>query len=445
MNVSGNFSYAYLYILAQISDKNDIKGKYIATVVVHVSIMHFTYFQSLAIDAIAPLKTIPISTNNSGMDKGAQDKFAAQSLSSPIYAAYSGCSYDADSIGRYECNAGFYDTSGAHDGVQYCAVGFGLPAAGVRILVLGAEYDSVLLHDVRSTLVVTGAFISVDIFDAAVGTPALSHLRRYDAVLVFSAHGFGSPSALGDVLADYWDGGGAVVLAEFALGAWAGSWPQVLQGRFGSASRGYLLINSTAGYESPPDSLGTVLEPQSPLVAGVGALGATLAYRSTGNVINGGVVVAAWAGGGQPLIVRGARAGRPLVAHNVFPVSSSAEAWGLTGDVGPLLRNALLYSTCKASLAGVSCAPCLTCDANAADSGCSAGAAAINTCTCNAGYYGNGLECAPCLTCDVNAADSGCSAGAAAINTCTCNAGYLGTGVVCVYAYNPAFLPFLLT
>ena len=341
-------------------------------------------------------------------------------------------------------HVGYYDSSGVHGGVQYCAAGSGLPAAA-RALVVGAEYEPTLLRSAQAALAATGAFAAVETFNAVHGTPSLSLLQQYDAALVFSAYGFAAPSALGDVLADYWDGGGAVVLAEFALGAWAGSWPQVLQGRFGSASRGYLLINSTAGYESPPDSLGTVLELQSPLVAGVGALGATLAYRSTGNVINGGVVVAAWAGGGQPLIVRGARAGRPLVALNVFPVSSSAEAWGLTGDVGPLLRNALLYSTCKASLAGVSCAPCLTCDANAADSGCSAGAAAINTCTCNAGYYGNGLECAPCLTCDVNAADSGCSAGAAAINTCTCNAGYLGTGVVCVYAYNPAFLPFLLT
>ena len=44
--------------------------------------------------------------------------------------------------------------------------------------------------------------------------------------------------------------------------------------------------------------------------------------------------------------------------------------------------------------------------------------------TCNAGYYGDGITCSPCRTCDSHATSSGCPAGTAAINTCTCNAGY---------------------
>ncbi len=37
------------------------------------------------------------------------------------------------------------------------------------------------------------------------------------------------------------------------------------------------------------------------------------------------------------------------------------------------------------------------CDANAVRSGCPPGSYAVNTCTCNAGFYGSGTFCAPCL------------------------------------------------
>ncbi len=95
-------------------------------------------------------------------------------------------------------------------------------------------------------------------------TPALSALQGYTTVLVWSRDLFALPSGLGDVLAQYWDGGGAVVVAVDAN----------VESRLLSrcwAANGYMLTDRTAVWEDPSDSdsLGVVLEPLSPLMADV--------------------------------------------------------------------------------------------------------------------------------------------------------------------------------
>ena len=153
------------------------------------------------------------------------------------------------------------------------------------------------------------------------------------------------PSGVRDVLAQYWDAGGAVVVAFEA------NHGSNLQGRFGTAANGYMLIDGTAGWEDLADSMGTVLEPQSPLMPNVNMLSANNAYSSKGQVINGGVVVAQFASDGRPLVVRGVKAGRPLVALNMFQPSTNGHFDLWTGDAAQLMRNALLYSAC------IPCAP----------------------------------------------------------------------------------------
>ena len=330
-------------------------------------------------------------------------------------AADSGCPSGSAVINSCKCNVGYYGygvvctprcLTAFYNGVQYCSTGSVCPVTA-RVLVVGADLaDS--LSNVQSSLVATGAFTAVDTFSAMYATPTLAYLQGYSAVLVFSVYPFLSSSDLGNVLADYWDSGGAVVLTEYAVGFLAASpgvarWAVVVYGRFGLASSGYSLIDtaSTAGIEAPTDSLGTVFDSQSPLMIGVHTLTAINAYRCTGNVINGGIVVAGWESNGRALVVRGTRAGRPLVALNVLPFSTSypsspsASTLLVGGDIGPLLRNALIYSTCRlqSNVAGSSCTQCVTCDVNAVDSGCAVGSSATNKCTCNAGYYGNGISC----------------------------------------------------
>ena len=182
-------------------------------------------------------------------------------------------------------------------------------------------------------------------FDASIALPSLSFLQQYDVLLVWSsgsaAYPFKATSiSIGDVLAQYWDGGGSVVLAVDA------NYNTKIAGSFG-ASSGYTLMDGTAsGAMASPDALGALVEPQSPLLVGVSNLSARSTWHSAGAVINGGVVVASWMSG-APLVVRGTKAGRPLVALNMYPVSAAMASIGWTGDGAALMRNALLYSACS--------------------------------------------------------------------------------------------------
>ncbi len=59
---------------------------------------------------------------------------------------------------------------------------------------------------------------TVDYWDIYVtGTPVLADLTPYDGVMTWSDYPYPDPSGWGDVLADYVDGGGKVVLATFAF------------------------------------------------------------------------------------------------------------------------------------------------------------------------------------------------------------------------------------
>ncbi len=73
------------------------------------------------------------------------------------------------------------------------------------------------LEDVQSKLEGTGLFTQVGVHDVRSYTPTLAELQQYSAVLVFSNYTFSDNVALGDVLADYADAGGGVVVATFAF------------------------------------------------------------------------------------------------------------------------------------------------------------------------------------------------------------------------------------
>ncbi len=192
----------------------------------------------------------------------------------------------------------------------------------------GAQNDT----DIVAGQVATGAFSAFDLFNAHDATPSLAQLQQYDAALVTSDSLFQDPVLLGNLLADYHDGGGRVVLTVFSVNGEFGG----IQGRFGDPAMGYLLIEPLP-QDQPMDSLGEIAEPNSPLMNGVIAINAMAAYRSPGKPINGGVVVASW-GAGVPLVVRGVVKGRNRVDLNFYPPPTYC-----TGNCVELVRNALLF------------------------------------------------------------------------------------------------------
>lgn len=210
------------------------------------------------------------------------------------------------------------------------------PCAGpdCEVDVLVAAADTSFIEDVQNQLVGTGAFASVDVFQAAFSTPSLQELQNYDAVLVYANDSFADSNTLGQNLADYWDAGGRVVVATFANAG------VPLGGRW--SFDGYPLIqpfSSSGQFEFGPLR---IFEPENPLLADVVSLTATSGFRSAGEIVNGGIVVASW-GSGAPLIVRGERDGRARVELNFFPPSSQASSDFWVGSGAEIMRNALLF------------------------------------------------------------------------------------------------------
>jgi hypothetical protein len=229
-------------------------------------------------------------------------------------------------------------------GAHYCSPGEATVCDAVLVV---CTYPSNWCSDVQSTLRGTGAFVTVDTFDATFATPTAELLNPYHAALVYSGGSpFSDAALLGDRLADYHDQGSGVVITSLSN---VNGYGVNLQGAYSAPENGYALLDYASGdYDNRSDILGDVLESQSPLMTGVASLAAAFSFRSTASVINGhGVVVARWRGGGQePLVVRGTRCGRTLVELNFFPPSGSEQSNFWSGDGAALLRNALKYSRC---------------------------------------------------------------------------------------------------
>lgn len=88
--------------------------------------------------------------------------------------------------------------------------------AGFKTLIVAsAAVDTNDPHftDVKAKLLASGQNMQVDVFNAHLGTPTLEHLLKYDVAFVWSKETFANSIALGNVLADYSDLGGGVVLA----------------------------------------------------------------------------------------------------------------------------------------------------------------------------------------------------------------------------------------
>jgi hypothetical protein len=169
--------------------------------------------------------------------------------------------------------------------------------------------------------------IEVGEFDAESQTPSLADLLAYDAVFVVNDFTFADPVALGDVLADYVDHGGAVVMT---LAAFVNNYD--VRGRF--MDQGY------SPFVVGPGPLGSAslgsYDVTHPIMAGAGfafadnLAGVTLAP--------GAQLVAEW-NNGLPFIAT-KKAGR-VVGMNIFV--GDGGFWD--GDITRILHNAFFWAS----------------------------------------------------------------------------------------------------
>ncbi|MBI3449035.1 MAG: S8 family serine peptidase, partial [Acidobacteria bacterium] len=202
--------------------------------------------------------------------------------------------------------------------------GIGAAATGrLKILLLQSGAD---VTEIRPLLASFADVAAVDVFDGRNATPTLASLSNYHSVIVVANSAFGDPVGTGNVLADYADAGGGVVLT---LASFIPGWQ--LGGRFSSG--GY---NPLIGLGGPIGSspLGA-FDAAHPIMAGVTQ--ATGDLLGSANVAPGASLVASWSIG-QPFV---ATKGKNLVAVNIFV--GSPGRW--SGDIPLILHNAAIWSS----------------------------------------------------------------------------------------------------
>jgi hypothetical protein len=196
--------------------------------------------------------------------------------------------------------------------------------AGPNVLLVHADDGSG--EPLRSQLLAFGDMGTVDGYDARYSIPTLAELLPYDVVIAWNNDYYADSTALGDVLADYVDAGGKVILATF-------NWQYVgfgLGGRFMSEFYSPFL-NPNMGNHYTTANLGTY-DPSHPIMAGVTA--ASDYYRDYVDLDPGATLVASWDDGEEYVATKGS-----VVAINSYP--GYYYAW--TGDVDLIFHNAVLW------------------------------------------------------------------------------------------------------
>ena len=144
---------------------------------------------------------------------------------------------------------------------------------------------------------------------------------------------------MGNVLADYVDAGGGVVVATFGFS----SQGYGLLGRL--VTDGYLPFN-TGGVTSGTELTLVADQPSHPILNGVTSFnGGTSSFHNLVTTSSGASLVAHWTDG-QPLVATKQLTAGRVVALNFYPPSSNAryDFWLANTKGGLLMANALLYA-----------------------------------------------------------------------------------------------------
>jgi len=220
-------------------------------------------------------------------------------------------------------------------------------AAGLILLLsctwANAQVDVLIAYDgvngcmdaPDAELLATGKFNSVSTFDISLGTPLLSDLTGYDSVMVTTNCEPLNPVGVGDVLADYVDAGGNVVMTTYAT-----SDPWSVEGRI--MATGYAPLPTTANLTCVTEPL-VILQPSDPIFDGVNLAAMTIDHNCNmaDSVLDTGALLIAQDSAGVNMIARNASGNVTVI--NVWSSPSgnnNAEYWlllanALQGDFVP--------------------------------------------------------------------------------------------------------------
>jgi N-acetylneuraminic acid mutarotase len=197
-----------------------------------------------------------------------------------------------------------------------------------NVLIVSSDGDvnPVMLHD---QIAAEPDVVTVDYFDAFLGTPTLGQLTPYNIVVSFSNTAYADPVAMGDVLADYADAGGTVVAFNFD---WFGP-PFGLDGRW--ITDGYTPFVAGGPINFNNSCLGTY-DNTHPLMQGIDPGSLCAFFRHTLALTAGAVSVAEYQDA-EHLCAYNVHNGHTGVGINAY-VGDKAPEW--SGPFGHVVVNA---------------------------------------------------------------------------------------------------------
>jgi hypothetical protein len=186
----------------------------------------------------------------------------------------------------------------------------------LRILIVSNVPDP-RLHD---ALVGFPGVAVVDTFDSSTGTPDAASLATYDLVAGTGDDFYQDASLWGNRLADFLDAGGAEI--QFAYDNWDDP---------GASPTGRFLSGGYAPFIPGPNdndltSLGQILVPGSPLLAGVPVF--TTVDNTTDALAPGATLLAKWADGRNAIATKGrvlSLTASPETGGQLDPISAAAQ------------------------------------------------------------------------------------------------------------------------
>ena len=148
-------------------------------------------------------------------------------------------------------------------------------------------------------------------------TPTLAQLLPYDAVLVYTNYAPADPAALGNVLAEYADAGGGLVIGAYSFNTYPGIAGDIM-------THGYSpLINNEFGYQGMVSGTLDVKDPDDPIFSGIKLSSVSYTYNQNAEVdaipdLDTGATLLADDGDGIRMIARNSSGN--IIGINICPM-----------------------------------------------------------------------------------------------------------------------------
>jgi hypothetical protein len=233
-------------------------------------------------------------------------------------------------------------------GVVILLAGAGAASAtSTNVAILSALGNSSFDADVVAKITADAPLLNITVLNVNTGTPTMGILDQYQAVMVIGSQTFLDAITLGNNLKQYIDQGhGVVVTADSnTYSNCSTATNSQLCGAFQSSN--YWAIDPGTLTSGSHATLGTVVLPSDPVIAGVsaGALGfdgGSYSFRINGSVDPAATLVAQWSDGTPLIAKRQFGSGATEVALNFLPPSADAFAglWVTSSQGALIMANA---------------------------------------------------------------------------------------------------------